>query len=74
MTFEEIQRTIEQMLSIQRELQEGQLKLYEQQQRQTRILDQLIGYSISAESGRLDLEDKMTLLENRVKRLEGRAS
>jgi hypothetical protein len=73
MTFEEIQRTIEQMLSIQRELQEGQLKLYEQQQRQTRILDQLIGYSISAESGRLDLEDKMTLLENRVKRLEGRA-
>jgi hypothetical protein len=72
MTFEEIQRTIEQMLSIQRELQEGQLKLYEQQQRQTRILEQLIGYSISAESGKLDLEDKMTLLENRVKRLEGR--
>ncbi len=72
MTFEEIQRTIEQMLSIQRELQEGQLKLYEQQQRQTRILDQLIGYSISAESGRLDLEEKMTLLESRVKRLEGR--
>jgi hypothetical protein len=72
MTFEEIQRTIEQMLGIQRELQEGQLKLYEQQQRQTRILDQLIGYSISAESGRLDLEEKMTLLESRVKRLEGR--
>jgi hypothetical protein len=72
MTFEEIQRTIEQMLGIQRELQEGQLKLYEQQQRQARILEQLIGYSISAESGKLDLEDKMTLLENRVKRLEGR--
>lgn len=72
MTTEEIQRTIEQMLSVQRELQESQLKLYEQQERQTKILNQLIGYSISAESGRLDLEEKMQLLENRVRRLEGR--
>ena len=70
MTFEEFQRTLEQMLAVQRELQEGQLRLYEQQERQTKILNQLIGYSISAESGRLDLEEKMMQLENRVRRLE----
>jgi hypothetical protein len=36
MTFEEFQRTLEQMLAIQRE----------QQERQTKILNQLIGYVV----------------------------
>lgn len=72
MNFEEFQQTLEQMLAIQRELQEGQLRLYEQQERQTKILNQLIGYSISAESSKLDLEESMMQLENRVRRLESR--
>ncbi len=106
MTFEEIQRTIEQMLAIQRELQESQLRLQsaqyrdrediqqilaiqrdmqesqlniqdsqirliEQTDRQQRILDRLIGYSITASSDNLNLEEKMAALEARVTKIEG---
>lgn len=70
MTPQEIQRTIEQMLSIQRELQESQIRQGEDIERLTRIVDRLIGYSITAESDRLTLEERMNALEQRVRRIE----
>jgi hypothetical protein len=119
MTFDEIQRTIEQMLAVQRELQESQLRLQESQARdrqdieqmlavqrelqegqlrlqesqlrlqedqlrdrqdialllensirQQRLLDRLIGYSITTESNHLDLEERLNALERKVRRLE----
>lgn len=112
MTFEEIQRIIEGMLAVQRELQDSQLKLQEeslqqreeaqrqreeaQQQREEaqrqredistlvesikqlivnserhdRRIEQLIGYSITGESDRLDLQQEVNDLKRRVERLE----
>jgi hypothetical protein len=107
MTFEEIQQIIQQMLAVQRDLQEGQLRIQEcqevdrqqieqilgiqrdlqegqlqqlgtverllvQSERQERILNQLIGYSITGESDRMDLEEKIRALGAKVKRLEER--
>ena len=107
MTFEEIQQIIQQMLAVQRDLQEGQLRIQERQEvdrqqieqilgiqrdlqegqlqqlgtverllvqseRQERILNQLIGYSITGESDRMDLEEKIRALGAKVKRLEER--
>ena len=86
MTFEEIQKTIEGMLAVQRDLQESQIRLTEQSQRQQgildqlaeqsqrqqRILDQLIGYSINQESGQLDLQEQLLALQRRIERLENR--
>jgi predicted nucleic acid-binding Zn-ribbon protein len=91
MTPEEIQKTIEQMLAIQRELQENQLKnstdiadlsaniadlsaniaeLVQHSREQDKRIEQLIGYSITGESDRLDLEERMRILERKVKKIE----
>jgi hypothetical protein len=70
MTFEEMQQTLEQMLAVQRELQNSQLRLLEAQERQQGILDQLVGYSLSNESDHLDLQERLNILEQRLKRLE----
>jgi polyhydroxyalkanoate synthesis regulator phasin len=70
MTPEEIQRTIEQMLAVQRELQETQLRQRDDIDRLIRLVDRLIGYSITNESDHLSLEERMTALERRVRRLE----
>ncbi len=112
MTPEEIKETIEEMLAVQRELQNSQLKLQEESQRQRedinvlreesqrqredinvlredistlvqgigqlievsnrheRRIGQLIGYSLSGESNRLDLEQEISDLKRRVERLE----
>jgi hypothetical protein len=77
MTFEEMQQTLEQMLAVQRELQNSQLRLLEAQERQQQaqerqqgILDQLVGYSLSNESNHLDLKERLNILEQRLKRLE----
>lgn len=91
MTFEEIQRAIEQMLTAQRELQESQFhqrgdiermlavqrELQESQLRQRddidrliRLVDRLVGYSITNESEHLNLEERMNALERRMRRLE----
>jgi hypothetical protein len=121
MTPEEIQTTLEQMLAVQRELQEGQLRLQEghirlqegyirlqegdlrlqerqrklqedqeaqkavldglierygnlsaNSERQQRILEQLIGYSLTNESEHMTLEEKLEALQARVQRLENR--
>ena len=98
MTFEEMQKIIEGMLSVQRELQESQLELKERQLkfedsqeaqkavldeliqrygnlaensiRQQKILDRLIGYSLTNESEHLNLEEKLQALEARIRRFE----
>lgn len=82
MNSEEIQRTIEGMLSVQLELQKSQLQFYESlaelradisdfkeiSQRHERRIEQLIGYSITQESDRLELLQGLRNLERRVKR------
>ncbi len=91
MTPEEIKETIEGMLAVQRELQNSQLELQEQSQRQRedistlvqgigklievsnrheRRIEQLIGYSLTGESDRLDLQQEVRDLKRRVERLE----
>ncbi len=98
MTPEEIQRTIEGMLAVQKELQNSQLRfdssldrlgqdiselresiselresvtdLKDVSQRHERRIEQLIGYSITGETDRLDLLGRLTTLERRVNRLE----
>jgi superfamily II DNA helicase RecQ len=46
MTFDEIQRTLEQMLAVQRELQESQL-------RQRQEIDQMLAYQVN-QQGQID--------------------
>lgn len=91
MTPEEIQKAIEGMLSVQRELQNSQLRfdssldqlrqeiselrestadLKEISQRHERRIEQLIGYSITGESDRIDLLQRLMNLERKVNRLE----
>ena len=84
MTPEEIQRTIEGMLAVQRELQNTQLvtreeiadlkestkNLNEISQRHERRIEQLIGYSITGDSDRLDNLERIQQLERRVRKLE----
>jgi DNA repair exonuclease SbcCD ATPase subunit len=84
MTFEEMQKTLETMLAVQRELQVTQLQqqsaltelikkygdLAEATTKQKAILDQLIGYSLTNESDHLDLEEKLLVLQAKVRRLE----
>jgi hypothetical protein len=109
MSPEEIQRTIEGMLAIQRELQNSQFKLQEESQRQRedfnllreesqrqredikilvqsieqllevsnrheRRTEQLLGYSITSESDRLDLQQQLLDLRKRVERLENQGN
>jgi hypothetical protein len=88
MTFDEIQQTLEQMLAVQRELQESQLgqkqhqmaqgqqiqDMLAYQERQQRLLDRLIGYSITNESDHLTLEERLNALEQRIKQLEPKDS
>lgn len=98
MTFEEIQKTIEGMLAVQRQLQESQMQLQESQlelresqereretlqvmieemnrfiersSRNERLIEQLIGYSITNESEHLDIEQRFRNLESRMSELE----
>ncbi len=77
MTFEEIQSILEQMLAVQRDLQESQLTQRQEiqdmlsyQDRQQRLVDRLIGYSITNESDHLTLEERLNALGERIRRLE----
>jgi hypothetical protein len=123
MTPEEIQSTIEGMLAVQRELQNSQLKLQEESQRQRenfnllreesqrqrenfnllreesqrqredinvlvqsigqllevsnrheRRIEQLVGYSITSDSDRLDLQQQILDLAKRVEKLENQTN
>ncbi|PSF33165.1 hypothetical protein C7H19_20380 [Aphanothece hegewaldii CCALA 016] len=91
MTGEEIQKTIEQMLAVQKELQESQIRLKDQQERERETIsilveeifklvalnnqhenriNQLIGYSITEESDRLTLMERLMRVEQRLEQLE----
>jgi uncharacterized protein YjcR len=77
MSYEEIQKTIEGMLAVQRELQESQLKLKESQLLHDQQIDRLIGYQ---ETTSRQIGDLTTLIqtlanvansqEKRIERLE----
>jgi hypothetical protein len=81
MTFDEIQKTIEGMLSVQRNLQESQLNLHEKQanheeiltrlektyERQQKLIDKMLSYTLSAN---VDIEERLRVLETKMKRLE----
>ena len=45
-------------------------ELIQSQAEQGRRINQLLGYSLNAESDRLTLQERLILLENRVKKLE----
>lgn len=60
MTSEEIQKIIEGMLSVQRELQESQLKLKESQSLHDQQIDRLIGYQ---ETTSRQIGDVTTLIQ-----------
>ncbi|MEB3338184.1 MAG: hypothetical protein VKJ46_12025 [Leptolyngbyaceae bacterium] len=62
---------VSQILAVQRDLQESDLRRRDELDRLTQIADRLVGYSISAESDRLTLEERMLNLERRMRRLEG---
>jgi len=107
MTPEEIQQILQQMLAVQRDLQDKQLKntenisrntenisrntedisrlrdgmslladgvseLIDHSKSQDKRLDQLIGYSITAESDRLDLEERVRVLERKIRKIENK--
>lgn len=76
--LDRIETTLQTMLSVQRELQESQIKTQTELNTLERVVSQLVGYSISAESeacappgsGRLDLQEQLQHLKARVRRLE----
>jgi hypothetical protein len=81
MTFNKIQQTLEQMLVVQRELQESQIEHRQEirdmvayQERQQRLVDRLIGYSITNESDHLTLEERLNALEQRINQIESNNS
>ena len=81
MTPEEIQKTLETMLIVQRELQETQIKqseeikdLIEQGKEQDRRIQQLIGYSISQAGDVLDVQMSLRDIYARLSKLEDRQS
>ncbi len=70
MNFEEIEKTIESMLAVQRELQESQLRLHETQLRQNKALETLLNLHISHETTHLDIEERILRLTQRMDNLE----
>lgn len=79
MNTEDIQKTIEGMLAVQRELQESQLrlqesqlKLHETQLRQNKALEQLLNLHIAHETTHLDFEERLLQLSKKIEKLENR--
>ncbi|MGL5836786.1 MAG: hypothetical protein ACRC1Z_26680 [Waterburya sp.] len=77
MTPEEIQRTIEGMLRVQKELQESQIKqseeiqqLLDQGRLQDKRIQQLIGYSITQAGDVIDVQMSLRDIYARLSKLE----
>lgn len=77
MTPEEIQKTIEGMLSVQKELQESQIKqseeiqqLLDQGRLQDKRIQQLIGYSITQAGDVIDVQMSLRDIYARLSKLE----
>ena len=72
MTPEEIEKTINQMLAVQKELQESQIKQGQEIDRLLELSDRLIRLNIDRVSAELSLEERLINLAQRVERLENR--
>lgn len=70
MNFEDVEKTIQSMLAVQRELQESQLQLHETQLRQNKALETLLNLHISHETTHLDIEERILRLTQRMNDLE----
>lgn len=70
MNIEDIEKTIESMLAVQRELQESQLRLHETQLRQNKAIEQLLNLHIAHETSHLDIEERLLQLTKRMENLE----
>lgn len=70
MNFEDVEKTIQSMLAVQRELQESQLRLHETQLRQNKALETLLNLHISHETTHLDIEERILRLTQRMNNLE----
>ncbi len=57
MTFEEIQKTIEGMLAVQKELQLGQLQIQENQQKDRQQIEQMLGIARELQERQIQLQD-----------------
>jgi hypothetical protein len=55
MTPEEIQKTLEGMLAVQRELQEGQLKLQETQKKERETIEQMLSVQRDLQEGQMQM-------------------
>lgn len=62
---------LENMRQVAQEIGERQIRRDAEQTRQERILNQLIGYSLSNESEHLDFEERMRRLEQRIEEVRG---
>ncbi len=69
MNFEDVEKTIQSMLAVQRELQESQLRLHETQLRQNKALETLLNLHISHETTHLDIEERILRLTQRIDNL-----
>lgn len=74
MTFEEMQQVIEGMLSVQRNLQEGQIRNQQSIAELTQNVNRLVGYGIDHETDVDILRSELNTLKERVDRLEGSSS
>jgi len=77
MNIEDIQKTIEGMLGVQRGLQESQLKLHDsqlklhdEQLKLNQALEQLLNLHISQQISQVGYEERLLELTRRVERLE----
>lgn len=62
-----IHQELDRMLAVQRDLQESQIRLLAAQREQGRMINQLIGYSLTNETEHLDLQERMNQLEERLR-------
>lgn len=70
MNIEEIEKTIEGMLAVQRGLQESQLKLHDEQLKLNKALEQLLNLHISQQINQVGYEERLLELSRRVESLE----
>jgi hypothetical protein len=74
MTFEEMQQILEQMLGVQRDLQEGQIRNQQSIAELTQNVNRLVGYGIDHETDLDVMRSELNSLKARIDRLEERSN
>jgi chromosome segregation ATPase len=69
-----MQREMQAILAVQRDLQEGQIRLQHSVSETTRSVNRLVGYSIDHETDLVSMRDELTSLKTRVEQLENRSN